>query len=88
VEPRVLNTRVIDGTALSRRLRGELAARVERLAARGIRPGLAAIEVGDHAASGVYVRNKIKACAESACIRRTSRCRPDDRGPCSAASRG
>jgi methylenetetrahydrofolate dehydrogenase (NADP+) / methenyltetrahydrofolate cyclohydrolase len=64
VEPRVLNTRVIDGTALSRRLRGELAARVGQLAARGIRPGLAAIEVGDHAASSVYVRNKIKACAE------------------------
>jgi methylenetetrahydrofolate dehydrogenase (NADP+)/methenyltetrahydrofolate cyclohydrolase len=64
VEPRVLNTRVIDGTALSRRLRSELAARVGQLAARGIRPGLAAIEVGDHAASSVYVRNKIKACAE------------------------
>ena len=64
MEPRVLNTRVIDGTALSRRLRGELAARVGQLAARGIRPGLAAIEVGDHAASSVYVRNKIKACAE------------------------
>jgi len=64
VQPRAIDTRVIDGTALSKRLRGELAARVERLAARGIRPGLAAIEVGDHAASSVYVRNKIKACAE------------------------
>jgi methylenetetrahydrofolate dehydrogenase (NADP+) / methenyltetrahydrofolate cyclohydrolase len=60
-----VDTRVIDGTALSRRLRGELAARVERLAARGIRPGLAAIEVGDHPSSRIYVRNKIKACAEA-----------------------
>jgi methylenetetrahydrofolate dehydrogenase (NADP+)/methenyltetrahydrofolate cyclohydrolase len=65
VESRVIDTRVIDGTALSGRLRGELAARVERLAARGIRPGLAAIEVGDQPASRIYVRNKIKACAEA-----------------------
>jgi methylenetetrahydrofolate dehydrogenase (NADP+)/methenyltetrahydrofolate cyclohydrolase len=59
-----VDTRVIDGTALSKRLRSELAVRVERLAARGIRAGLAAIEVGDHPSSRVYVRNKIKACAE------------------------
>jgi methylenetetrahydrofolate dehydrogenase (NADP+)/methenyltetrahydrofolate cyclohydrolase len=59
-----VDTRVIDGTALSKRLRGDLAARVEQLAGRGIRPGLAAIEVGDEVASRVYVRNKIKACAE------------------------
>ncbi len=55
-------TRIIDGTALSARLRGEMTARVARLAASGIRPGLAAVEVGDHPASRVYVRNKIRAC--------------------------
>jgi methylenetetrahydrofolate dehydrogenase (NADP+) / methenyltetrahydrofolate cyclohydrolase len=60
-----VDTRVIDGTALSGRLRSELAARVAPLAARGIRPGLAAIEVGDHPASKIYVRNKIRACAEA-----------------------
>jgi methylenetetrahydrofolate dehydrogenase (NADP+)/methenyltetrahydrofolate cyclohydrolase len=60
-----VETRVIDGTALSRRLRSELAARVAGLSARGIRPGLAAVEVGDHPASRVYVRNKMKACAEA-----------------------
>jgi methylenetetrahydrofolate dehydrogenase (NADP+)/methenyltetrahydrofolate cyclohydrolase len=60
-----VDTRVIDGTALSGRLRGELAARVAGLAARGIRPGLAAIEIGDHPASRIYVRHKIKACAEA-----------------------
>lgn len=63
VESRVTTTRVIDGTALAGRLRGELAAQVAELARRGLRPGLAAIEVGDHPASRVYVRNKIKACA-------------------------
>jgi methylenetetrahydrofolate dehydrogenase (NADP+)/methenyltetrahydrofolate cyclohydrolase len=62
VESRVLTTRVVDGTALAARLRAELAARAARLAARGIRPGLAAVEVGDHPASRIYVRNKIKAC--------------------------
>jgi methylenetetrahydrofolate dehydrogenase (NADP+)/methenyltetrahydrofolate cyclohydrolase len=60
-----VDTHVIDGTALSRRLRAELAARAKALAARGVRPGLAAIEVGEHPASRVYVRNKLKACAEA-----------------------
>jgi methylenetetrahydrofolate dehydrogenase (NADP+)/methenyltetrahydrofolate cyclohydrolase len=59
-----VDTHVIDGTALSRRLRTDLAARAAALAGRGVRPGLAAIEVGEHPASRVYVRNKLKACAE------------------------
>ena len=59
-----MSTRIIDGIALSARVRAELAAKVERLAARGRRPGLAAIEVGDQPASKIYVRNKIKACTE------------------------
>jgi methylenetetrahydrofolate dehydrogenase (NADP+)/methenyltetrahydrofolate cyclohydrolase len=59
-----VDTHVIDGTALSRRLRSDLATRAAALAARGVRPGLAAIEVGEHPASRVYVRNKLKACAE------------------------
>ena len=65
MEPRVINTRVIDGTALAARRRGELAARVARLVACGVRPGLAAVEVGDHPGSRIYVRNKVKACAEA-----------------------
>ena len=60
-----MDTRVIDGTALSGRLRRELAVRVAALAARGVRPGLAAVEVGDHPPSRIYVRNKMKACAEA-----------------------
>ncbi len=59
-----MDTQVIDGNALSKRLRGDLAARAAALAGRGVRPGLAAIEVGNHPASRVYVRNKLKACAE------------------------
>jgi len=60
-----VDTRVIDGTALSHRLRADLRRRAEALAARGVRPGLAAIEVGENPASRVYVRNKMKACAET-----------------------
>ena len=60
-----MDTRVIDGTALSHRMRADLRRRAEALAARGVRPGLAAIEVGENPASRVYVRNKMKACAET-----------------------
>ena len=57
--------RIIDGIALSARLRSELAARVLALKARGVTPGLAVILVGDDPASAVYVRNKVKACADT-----------------------
>jgi methylenetetrahydrofolate dehydrogenase (NADP+) / methenyltetrahydrofolate cyclohydrolase len=57
--------RIIDGIALSARLRSALAARVLALKARGVTPGLAVILVGDDPASAVYVRNKVKACADT-----------------------
>lgn len=55
---------LIDGLALSQKIRAQLAQRVAGLAAAGRRPGLAVILVGDDPASAVYVRNKVKACAE------------------------
>jgi len=55
---------LIDGVALSRRLREDIGARASALAATGHRPGLAVILVGDDPASAVYVRNKVRACAE------------------------
>lgn len=57
--------RIVDGTALARATRESVAEQVKTLAARGVRPGLAVVLVGDSAASSVYVRNKIKACAET-----------------------
>ncbi|MEX1073655.1 MAG: bifunctional methylenetetrahydrofolate dehydrogenase/methenyltetrahydrofolate cyclohydrolase FolD [Burkholderiales bacterium] len=57
--------RIIDGKALAAELRAALKPAVAALAARGARPGLAAIVVGDEAASRVYVRNKIRACEET-----------------------
>lgn len=55
---------LIDGLALSRQIRQELGQRAAAQAARGRRPGLAVILVGDDPASAVYVRNKVKACEE------------------------
>jgi methylenetetrahydrofolate dehydrogenase (NADP+)/methenyltetrahydrofolate cyclohydrolase len=59
-----LDTRIIDGVALSKRLRAGLRERAERLAAGGMRPGLAVVIVGDNPASKVYVRYKVMACAD------------------------
>lgn len=55
---------LIDGNALAQTVRNEVAQRVGRLATRGIKTGLAVILVGDNPASAVYVRNKVKDCAE------------------------
>ncbi|MFY7855569.1 MAG: bifunctional methylenetetrahydrofolate dehydrogenase/methenyltetrahydrofolate cyclohydrolase FolD [Rubrivivax sp.] len=56
---------LIDGVALSRQIRAQIAERAEALLARsGRRPGLAVVLVGDDPASAVYVRNKVAACKE------------------------
>ncbi len=59
-----MTARLIDGIALSKTLREEFALRVAALVQRGHQPGLAVLVVGDNAASRVYVRNKVRACAE------------------------
>ena len=56
---------LIDGVALSRQLRADVAAQTQALKARGVTPGLAVILVGEDPASQVYVRNKVKACGEA-----------------------
>ncbi len=55
----------IDGNALSRQIRADVANRAAALQALGTPPGLAVILVGDDPASQVYVRNKIRACEEN-----------------------
>jgi methylenetetrahydrofolate dehydrogenase (NADP+)/methenyltetrahydrofolate cyclohydrolase len=59
-----MTAQLIDGNALSKKLREEVAVRAAALAARGHKPGLAVILVGEDPASAVYVRNKVKACHE------------------------
>jgi len=56
---------LIDGIALSQKLRAEIAARAAALTAQGHQPGLAVIIVGDDPASHVYVRNKVKGCQDA-----------------------
>lgn len=60
-----MTARIIDGKAIAAEVRAEVAERVRALAERGIRPGLAAILVGDHPASKVYVGMKQRACEEA-----------------------
>ena len=61
----ITSAALIDGVALSRQLRAEVASRTAVLKTQGITPGLAVVLVGNNAASQVYVRNKVKACEES-----------------------
>ncbi len=59
-----MSARTLDGRATAARIRGELAERVEALAARGIRPGLGTVLVGDDPGSRAYVAGKHRDCAE------------------------
>ncbi|MFM8797682.1 MAG: tetrahydrofolate dehydrogenase/cyclohydrolase catalytic domain-containing protein, partial [Fluviibacter sp.] len=63
-----MTAQILDGAALSKRLRAEFKVRADELALQGTRPGLAVILVGENPASQVYVRNKIKACHEAGMV--------------------
>lgn len=56
-------TQRIDGKRIAQEIKDELKERVAALASEGRQAALAVIQVGDDAASGVYVNNKKKACA-------------------------
>ena len=57
---------LLDGKAVAAKVRAEVAERAADFAARhGRRPGLAVVQVGDHPASSVYVRNKRRSCVEA-----------------------
>jgi methylenetetrahydrofolate dehydrogenase (NADP+)/methenyltetrahydrofolate cyclohydrolase len=60
-----MSARIIDGVALGKAIRTEVAAEVAKVKARGITPGLAVVLVGENPASQVYVRSKGKACEEA-----------------------
>jgi len=57
--------RILDGRAAATQIRAELAEEIERLAAAGRRPGLAAVLVGDDEASHIYVGAKQRAAAST-----------------------
>jgi methylenetetrahydrofolate dehydrogenase (NADP+)/methenyltetrahydrofolate cyclohydrolase len=56
--------KILDGAAIAAAIKNEVAEDVRRLAAQGIRPGLAAVLVGNVAASEIYVRSKVQTCAD------------------------
>jgi methylenetetrahydrofolate dehydrogenase (NADP+)/methenyltetrahydrofolate cyclohydrolase len=56
--------RILDGVAIAAAIKQEVAEAVRVLAALGVRPGLAAVLVGNVAASEIYVRSKVQSCAE------------------------
>ena len=58
-------------------MRAELQGEIRRLRSRGITPGLAAVLVGDNAASTTYVRMKGKACDEAGLYHETIRLKPE-----------
>jgi methylenetetrahydrofolate dehydrogenase (NADP+)/methenyltetrahydrofolate cyclohydrolase len=60
-----MRAKIIDGKSLAAEILASLKGRIESLAARGARPGLAAILAGDDPASRIYVRNKARACKET-----------------------
>jgi methylenetetrahydrofolate dehydrogenase (NADP+)/methenyltetrahydrofolate cyclohydrolase len=59
-----MTPRVLDGIAIAAEIKAEVAAEVQALKAAGITPGLAVVLVGHVAASEIYVRSKVKTCAE------------------------
>ncbi|ATE60569.1 bifunctional methylenetetrahydrofolate dehydrogenase/methenyltetrahydrofolate cyclohydrolase FolD [Thauera sinica] len=81
-----MTARIIDGNALSARVRGEIADRAAALAARGVQPCLAVLLVGADPASAVYVRNKVAAC-EKAGIRSLRFDYPQDADPADVMAR-
>jgi methylenetetrahydrofolate dehydrogenase (NADP+)/methenyltetrahydrofolate cyclohydrolase len=54
--------RILDGAAIAAQIKAEVAAELQQLLSTGVRPGLAAVLVGNNPASEVYIRNKVKAC--------------------------
>lgn len=58
------SAQILDGAAVARTIKAELAARVAALAALGVVPGLATVLVGDDPGSRWYVGGKHRDCAE------------------------
>jgi len=59
-----MTARVLDGLKIRDQVFAELKGEISRLESHGIRPGLAAVLVGDNPASQLYVKSKIAACEQ------------------------
>jgi methylenetetrahydrofolate dehydrogenase (NADP+) / methenyltetrahydrofolate cyclohydrolase len=59
-----MSARILDGLKIRDEIFAELKSEIVKLHAQGIRPGLAAVLVGENPASQIYVKSKIAACEE------------------------
>ncbi len=60
-----MTARLIDGVALAKAIRDEVTLEAAKLAAQGMKPGLAVVLIGEDPASKAYVGSKEKACIEA-----------------------
>src|SRR6266436_9088765 len=60
----IVTARILNGNAIRDQIYEELKQEIAALAAAGIRPGLAAVLVGENPASQLYVKSKIAACEQ------------------------
>ena len=59
-----MSARLLDGLKIREQIFEELKVAARELAATGVRPGLAAVLVGENPASQLYVKSKIAACEQ------------------------
>lgn len=59
-----MTAKILDGSSVARSIKDEVASEVASYSSRGLRPGLAAVLVGDDTASQIYVSGKVKACEQ------------------------
>ncbi len=59
-----MTAKILDGASVATAIKEVVAAEVTELAARGLRPGLAAVLVGNDTASQIYVSSKVKTCEQ------------------------
>jgi len=60
-----LEDKLINGKTISAQVKEEIRIETEKMIARGIKPGLVVVLVGEDPASAVYVRNKGRACEKA-----------------------
>jgi methylenetetrahydrofolate dehydrogenase (NADP+) / methenyltetrahydrofolate cyclohydrolase len=60
----IVTAAILDGNKIAAQVRRELAEETARMKSAGVTPGLAVILAGNNPASEIYVRNKVRACAE------------------------
>src|SRR6266436_4275002 len=59
-----MTARLLDGTKIRDAVFADLSAEIARLGTEGVRPGLAAVLVGENPASQLYVKSKVAACEQ------------------------